>query len=345
MVCALLAGICHADVKYKGVNFSGGENNCNSQDQKYGFKYIYPNAKFMDGFLDIGMNIFRLPFCWERLQPTAFGELDKAELARLDQTVSYLTTRNAYVIIDPHNYAAYWGKRIGKGTTKEMLADFWGKLAGHYANNNRVMFGLMNEPNGISGETWLEAANSSIAAIRAAPADNLILVPGVVWSGAHSWYGTYYGTPNAVTMLQIKDPKNNYAFEVHQYLDKDSSGTAANCMNENIGVTRIAAFTSWLRQNGKKGLLGEFAGGRDAVCAKALYNMLDNLRNNSDVWLGWTWWSAGPWLGNYMFNLNSTIDPSKPNQIDVVKQFLGCSDSAACAPKAPTVHSIVPARQ
>lgn len=338
---AIFSGLSHADVKYKGVNFSGGENNCNGKDMKYGYKYIYPNAQFMDGFLNAGMNIFRLPFCWERLQPQAFGDLDSAELKRIDQVVDYLTARNAYVILDPHNYAQYWGKRIGSGTTKEMLADFWKKVASRYAGNDRVMLGLMNEPFSLPGETWLEAANASIAAIRSTPAKNLILVPGVAWSGAHSWNSTSYGTPNAVTMLQIKDPANNYAFEVHQYFDKDSSGTTADCgTNEKVGALRVAAFTTWLRQNGKKGLLGEFGATGSDVCSKVVYNLLDYLRNNSDVWLGWTYWSTGPWLGNYMFNLSAVSNPAKPNQIDTLKQFLGCTNAAECAPSAPMMNKI-----
>lgn len=339
---AIFSGFSYADVKYKGVNFSGGENNCNGKDMKYGFKYIYPSAQFMDGFLNAGMNIFRLPFCWERLQPTAFGDLDSAELKRLDQVVTYLTARNAYVILDPHNYAQYWGKRIGSGTTKEMLADFWKKVAAHYAGNDRVMLGLMNEPFSLPGETWLEAANASIAAIRSTPAKNLILVPGVAWTGAHSWHSTSYGTPNAVTMLQIKDPANNYAFEVHQYFDKDSSGTAADCVHDKVGVARVTSFTSWLRQNGKKGLLGEFGGGSNDVCFKAVYNLLDYVRNNSDVWLGWTYWSTGPWISNYMFYLTPTSNAAKPNQIDIVKQFLGCANPAECAPSAPTMNKVSP---
>lgn len=339
-VSCIGAGSSHADVAYRGVNLSGGEaSGCTTKDAKYGFKYIYPSTAFMDSFLASGMNIFRLAFCWERVQPQAMAALDAAEITRIDTVVNYLTSRNAVVILDPHNYASYWGVRIGNGTTNEMLADLWSKLAARYANNPRVFFGLMNEPNGISGDVWLAAANASIAAIRKTGATNRILVPGVVWTGAHSWTGTYYGIPNAVTMLQINDPGNNYVFEVHQYLDKDSSGTKADCLSEDIGVKRLALFSSWLRENNKKGFLAEFAGGVNETCFKALANMLENVRQNSDIWVGWTYWSTGPWQGNYMFNLLPKSDPAKPNQIDVIKNFLPCV-SADCAPTSPSIQSI-----
>ena len=80
-------------------------------------------------------------------------------------------------------------------------------------------------PHDMPTEQWLGAANAAIAAIRKAGAHNLILVPGNSWTGAHSWLDDWYGGPNGVWMLKVRDPQDHYAFEVHQYLDADSSGT------------------------------------------------------------------------------------------------------------------------
>ena len=57
-------------------------------------------------------------------------------------------------------------------------------------------------------------------------ARNLILVPGNAWSGGHSWNENWYGTPNAVAMLNVVDPLDNYAYEIHQYLDPSTGGSA-----------------------------------------------------------------------------------------------------------------------
>lgn len=62
-------------------------------------------------------------------------------------------------------------------------------------------------------------------------------------------------------MLNIQDSGNNFAFDVHQYLDADASGTSPNCVNTSIGVERLTSFTNWLYTNNKRGFLGEFAGG------------------------------------------------------------------------------------
>ncbi len=160
------------------------------------------------------MNTIRLPFQWERLQPAAFQELDATDLARLDEFVTCATGQGMNVILDPHNYARYYGVVAQPSE----LADLWRRLAAKYKDNKHVIFGLMNEPYSMATERWLEMANASIASIRDTGAANLILVPGNSWTGAHSWHEDFYGTPNAVAMKGVVDPLNNFLIEVHQYL-------------------------------------------------------------------------------------------------------------------------------
>jgi hypothetical protein len=125
-------------------------------------------------------------------------------------------------------------------------------------------------------------------------------------------------------MLNIVDPASNYAYDVHQYLDSDGSGTSSTIFNNDttIGVQRLTGFTNWLRANNRRGFLGEFAVANSIIGPdpaqigdETLINMLDYLHTNDDVWLGWTWWSGGPWWGNYMFNLDPT-NLGQPTQAD-----------------------------
>jgi len=67
---------------------------------------------------------------------------------------------------------------------------------------------------------------------------NVVTVPGNAWTGAHSWLKSDYGTPNGTVMKGIVDPGKNMVFEVHQYLDADSSGTSATCVSATIGAER-----------------------------------------------------------------------------------------------------------
>lgn len=297
---------------YRGASLAGAEFAVDAYGNgplpgTFGVDYIYPDATYAPGytspdyFLAKGMNTFRVPFRWERLQPVRNAALSSAELTRLTTTVNHLTGKGATVLLDPHNYARYGTSLIGSASVPNAdFADFWSRLAGAFKNNPKVLFGLMNEPHDMSTEQWVGAANAAIAAIRQAGATNLILVPGNGWTGAESWSDSWYGTPNATALLAIQDPGNNMAYEAHQYLDT-SGGTDPACINATIGSQRLQPFTSWLKANGKKGFLGEFGAGSSPTCLAAIDDMLDHVEANSDVYLGWTYWAGGPWWGvNWM---------------------------------------------
>ena len=144
------------------------------------------------------------------------------------------------------------------------------------------------------------------------PPAQLVLVPGNAWTGAHSWTQNWYGTPNSQVMNGVVDSANNFAFELHQYLDADYSGTNANCQSATIGSQKLADVTAWLSSNGKKGFLSEVAGGNIATCQAAIADMLGYMKQHQDVWIGFTWWAAGPWWGNYMFTLEPQNLGSSP---------------------------------
>ncbi|MEE9428793.1 MAG: glycoside hydrolase family 5 protein [Paracoccaceae bacterium] len=304
-------------VELVGVNLAGADFGYDVLPGKFGVQYTYPNADEVDYFMSKGMNVFRLPFLWERLQPNLFADLDEAELARIRAFVDDATGKGARVILDVHNYARYFGDIVGvdgdQGAVPvAALSDFWVKLATEFSGNSLVILGLMNEPSEMATELWLADANTTIAAIRKAGVGNLILVPGNGWSGAHSWDADYYGTPNSQLMGQIVDPDDNYAIEVHQYLDEDSSGTSETCVDESVGSDRLHGFTQWARAQGVQAFLGEFSGGANARCLAALDDMLNYVDDHGDVWLGWTYWAAGPWWGEDGFTLEPANGVDRP---------------------------------
>ena len=275
-------------------------------------QYTFPTQPEVDYFMSKGMNIARFCFEWERLQPTLYAPFNNIELTQIDAIVLATTAKGMYVLLDPHGYARYFGNIIG---TKEVpvtaFADFWSRLAKIYGHNTHVLFGLINEPCKMRTADWFPSAQAAINAIRATGATNLILVPGNFWSGASSWTTAGGEDSNAKVMAAINDPGNNYAFEVHQYVDSGSGGCTDISKNDPaIGKQRLSVFTDWARANKRRGFLGEFAVGNCRVTgtdigAATITNMVSHMQENSDVWLGWTWWSAG--FHNYIF----TIDPDR----------------------------------
>jgi len=268
------------------------------------------------------MNAVRLPFLWERLQPSLNQAFDATELANLSNFVRDVTDTGVTVLIDPHNYARYRGNLIGSAQVPNAaFADFWSRLATQFKGNPKVAFGLMNEPHDIATEQWLAAANAALAAIRSTGATNVVTVPGNAWTGAHSWLQDWYGTANGTVMKGIVDPGKNMVFEVHQYLDADSSGTQPDCASATIGAERLQAFTTWARSNGYRAVLGEVGAASNATCDLAVANALGHLKSNADVWAGWVWWAAGPWWGSYMYSIEPAGSTDKP-QMAVLKPYL-----------------------
>ena len=324
-LCALLgvAPFSAAELQYRGVNLSGAEF---GTDQKvpgtFGVDYAYPDTREADYFLALGMNTFRIPFRWERLQPTLEQALDSRELAALDQLVEHITDSGGYVVLDLHNYSRYQGKLVGSDIARDTLADVWRRIAEHYRDNAHVLFGLMNEPHTIPADQWVENANAALAAIRATGARNVVLVPGSNWSSAYGWYANRAGGSNAEAMRAIVDPADNYLIEAHQYLDSNSAGTSADCISVELASQRLTNFTRWLRDNDERGFLGEFGAGSSQTCLDGLTALLNHMAQNSDVWAGWTYWSAGSWWGDYFSTLTPTKEGRERPQLAPLRQFL-----------------------
>ncbi|TAA43579.1 glycoside hydrolase family 5 protein [Pseudoxanthomonas winnipegensis] len=306
---------------YVGVNLAGAEF---ASDKKPGVlfqDYTYPSDGDFRYFADRGMNVIRLPFLWERLQPALGGALDGAQLAQLRTAVTRARDHGQVLILDPHNYAAFNDQTIGSQAVPDSaFADLWRQLALAFGNDEKVIFGLMNEPVGLEATRWARTAQTAIDAIRATGANNLILVPGVAWTGAHSWTSAEAGggVSNADALVGLRDPANNLAYEVHQYLDSDSSGTSPTCVSPTIGAEKLEAFTDWLRANGKRGFLGEFGAAANATCLAALDGMLGYIQDNAEVWLGWTYWAGGAWWGDYMFSVQPNDDGSAKPQMAIL---------------------------
>ncbi|MDI6834723.1 MAG: glycoside hydrolase family 5 protein [Rhizobiaceae bacterium] len=317
---------------FRGINLSGAE--FGEPPGTAGKDYVYPSNETIDYFASKGFTSVRLPFLWERLQPRLEAELDATELARLVDTVGRLRERGLRIVLDPHNYARYRGEPIGSAAVPvAAFADFWSRLARVFANQPDVSFGLMNEPHDISAGQWREGANAAIAGIREAGADNLVLVPGTAWTGAHSWQTSPSDGANADVMLGVVDPSDNYTYEVHQYFDSNFSGTSSICDRASDAVAAVEAFTRWLRDHGKRGYLGEFGVPADEACIGALADMVKVVEGNRDLWVGWAYWVAGDWWPpSEALNIQPTIEGDRPQLAGLAPALKDFSSSAAECP-------------
>jgi endoglucanase len=287
----------------------------------------------MPYYLGKGMNTIRLPLRWERLQrslsTTSGGVLtaaqviatfQSAELAALKSSVSALTAAGFTVLVDIHNYATYTsaseiassqgGDFLGsKNVPNVAFENLWIGLASIWANDPKVVFDIMNEPNSPTdpsgqpaGYEWYLAAQAAVTGIRSIGANNLILICGNAFADASEFKAGGLSDP----LKNIKDPANNFAFEIHDYPDTNF-GTADSCTTGSGGtatsaVSVLSTFLAWAKQYNVKGFLGEFSAGistsAQSSCVTATTQMLTFLGQNPTYFIGWTYWAGGAGFGS-----------------------------------------------
>lgn len=327
-----------------GVNLCGAEFAPQNDPGTYNIDYTYPTHQEIDYYTSKGMTVIRLPFLMDRMQATANGLLNQVQLGYMDDVVNYAASKGMKAILDPHDYGYEHGMLIGDSASYAAFANFWRQVAAHYKGNAAVIFGLENEPHVQTAAQWLPAVNAAIAAIRGAGATQEILVPAVSWESAMNF--TTDGS--STTLAQgIKDPSNNYAFEVHQYLDPDASGSSTSIANGdlNTGPKRLQAVTQWAQQTGNRLFLGEIGVGTDTASTTALNNTLAYMQKNASVWQGVTYFAGGPWWGTTALSIEPTglgtasiID--RP-QMSVLKQYAP-APALSSPPATPPVTPAAP---
>lgn len=330
LLAAAAAGVS-AFGPFGGVNEAGFDFTVYTNGSFTGPGTPPPTAQFQH-FASQGVNLFRIPFAWQEATPSVGGNLDQGFLSRYDPIVNAALATGAHVIVDLHNYARFNGQIINQGgPTNAQYASLWSQLATHFKSQDRIIFGIMNEPHDLPNNSlWPPAVQAAVNAIRQAGATSqTILIPGSSWSSAQA-----LPTELGPALLTITDPAggtDKLVFDVHKYLDADNSGTHTNCVTDNVAV--LQTLNSWLSQNGRQALLSETGGGRsDASCFTALNNELAFVKNNPSTFAGFAVWSAGAFDTTYELSVTPNPDGTDaPLWINAVKPNLPGATSTTTA--------------
>ncbi|MBB3103054.1 endoglucanase [Azomonas macrocytogenes] len=318
-----------------GVNLAGADFSGTAYPGVYGTQYIYPGESYFKKYADMGMKLVRLPFLWERIQPTLNTELQSAELARLMQCLDYAQKYDVKVILNLHNYYRYYNKQIASSEVPiSAFADFWQRLAQKVVNHPAVYgYDLMNEPHDTNGY-WPQAALAAAKAIRTVDENRWVFIPGDQWANAYYW-------PNFNNRLianpWMRDPNNNLVYEAHLYIDEDFSGTYTNhseAFDPMLGVSRVKPFVDWLKQNKLRGYLGEHGVPDYSPSAMvAMDNLLNYLGQNC---IPMTYWAAGPWWVNYPLSLDVDSGAARP-QLPILQKY---ARNTSCSMIGPELHNL-----
>lgn len=306
----------------RGANVAGAE--FGDTIGKLGTTHFYPTRETLAYLASKRMNVVRFPFKWERLQPVLYKPFDLNELQPLINSVAMAKSMGFKVILSPHTNARHFGKQVGsREVPTSAFADFWTRLAKLYAGDQDIIFLLQNEPDFMDAAFWLPSANAGIAAIRQTGADNMILVPGTIWTSAYHWYAEQNGGSNAAVMNGVVDPLDNYAYDIHQYPDEDFSGTHRTCPAKDTAIEALQRVTDWLKASGKRAILSEFGGTSSPDCLAAIREMAGFINDNPDAWIGWTYWAAGDWWGDYPLSIQPEFRGGRDRpQMDALEPYV-----------------------
>jgi endoglucanase len=336
---------CLDQARLTGVNLAGAEFNTKALPGVVYRDYTYPSAAELNYIAAQGANMIRLPFRWERLQQSLYAPLDTAELGRLRTTINNAHSAGLCVLLDVHNYAKYYQYKLGDAlpepapankTLTDMFIAFWLALASEFPDPDKVAFGLMNEPANVPLAYWATVAKQTLAALRGAGASNVVLVSGGRWSGVHDWFSGSL-VSNSTEFDDLQDPLKRTIIEVHQYTDKDYSGThtsttGTGCRPADDFNAKFERITQWAEANQQSLFLGEFGVPRSSECLLTLTRFLELMDN--PTWRGWSYWAAGSWWGNYPLALSGANQPAAP-QWEPLKQFFYRAAEAPSPPNPP----------
>lgn len=282
------------------------------------------------------IQLVRLPFNWEAIQPTPFGPLDTTEFNNLKSSVTALLGMGKKILVDCHNFGRHNGFVLGSATLPtSALADLWGKLAGDPAwkDNQNVFFNLMNEPAIPLTVKLVESQNLTCIAIRNTGATNPIVASGNFWSGCRNWtlkdpnptalynekgqqapgytdddWAVCTDFSSAEKMHEVYDPGHNLWWDVHQYFDVSNMG-GSNTIDSVVSPATLTSWldrvTTWARTYGQRCILGETGGGDAAAIKTAVDTVRAYIAANADVWGGIIWWPAS-WRMQYA---GATVPP------------------------------------
>lgn len=319
-----------------GVTIAGGEFGEGRLPGSMHTDYTYATdpARFRY-FAGKGQALIRIPFRWERVQPTASGSLSEPDIAELRKMLDSAQANNQQVILDLHNYARYYGTPLGRADAAT-FADVWSRLAREFRGHPALYgYELMNEPHDLpdGSDGWAFLAQAATDAIRREDRAAWILAPGYSWQTARFW-------PENNRTLDVRDPANRLLYAAHQYFDADHSGAYggnydAERASPSVGAERLQPFLDWLAARNARGIITEYGvPDMDARWLTVLDHFLGAMIASPRI-VGGTYWAAGPWWGTYPLSVEPRNGQDRP-QIAVLQR---ASNPAQPAPTSTPVTS------
>ncbi|KAG9258798.1 glycoside hydrolase superfamily [Emericellopsis atlantica] len=274
------------------------------------------------------MNTFRLPVPWQYLVNNQLGaKMDETNFDNYNKLMKACLDTGSYCMIDIHNFARWNDGIVGQGgPDDEEFVDIWVQLAKKYADNDKVMFGIVNEPHDLDIVRWAQTCQKVVTGIRKAGAESqIILLPGTNFASAE----TFVSSGSAELLAKISNPdgsKDGLVLDLHKYLDINNSGTHVECTTNNVAGFKTIG--DWLRKNKRQAIISETGASLDPTCIEKFCTQNEYIAKNTDVFVGFVGWGAGSFGTDYVMNLTPSgeADNYQDNELMtecIIKPFVG----------------------
>jgi len=319
-------------------------------------------------FYGMGANCFRMPITWERLQ-SRIGSEELDPVPGVETIVDFITkTLGQHVIITPANGLTH----TGRTAMRSDFASLWAAMGKKWGNNSKVIFELVDNPQGgfedgkegyFNSDTkdnkgelvefWRQWAQTAINAIRSMKAINLILVPGLhgsisaEWGGSARWGEALDGMEHHgnTRLASLEDASANLAYSVRQPLDSNFSGYEPGCGGQSGAYGGLHTTILWAQRYKKKLMMTEVGSipagdGTDKKCQDKLIGFIHTM-NASGVVLGYQALGQGGNLNWY--SLHEYGQPCSEDLVDCRSTQCCKNPSSQCYLKNPSWAHCKPA--
>lgn len=248
--------------------------------------------------------IVRVPFTWERLQPTLNGALNTTYLGYINENITWAQENGLQVLLDIHNYGKYNDNPIKSAEVPQSAyLDFLDKIAQEWAGNETVWgIDIMNEPNGMVVATntsnyqtsdWTTIAQAGINQLRSSGFTQAIVICGDNWSGVDGFESNYGVNP---TPWWTGD---NIYYSFHHYFDDNNAGVYDNgedkvpTTSADYHIAKMKHLLEWAKRNNIKLVIGEVGIPIGSVWHQYLEKWLTLCDQYKDVYI--FYWAIGSW--------------------------------------------------
>ena|GEM_PF-849564 len=225
----------------------------------------------------------------------------------VDELINMASVRGKYVILDLHRFEA----------PREIDLNFWKDAAARYKNNPTVLFGLFNEPHGVSWEIWRNGGihkdevvygmQDLIEAVRDTGAKNICIVGGLDYAYILAGILENGGL--------LKDQRtggggagNGIIYDTHIYPVKGGESSWEAAVKPMREVAPVIA-GEWGYDPDDKEMLGSYKGTAEEF-QSSLLEWFDRETGGYGSKMHWTAWSFHSSASPRIIKDNSTCEPT-----------------------------------